>query len=490
MKRKTKIIATISDRHCDVDFLKSLFDAGMDVVRINSAHATVESADLIVDNVRKVSEHIALMIDTKGPDIRVTAMAAGHEDGIEVRAGDAVRITGTDDNTPSSADTIYLNTSLIYDDVPVGATILVDDGSIAFKVVGKDNGALNCTVYNKGVVKSHKNVNIPGVKIKLPSVSERDKTFIDWAVRREIDFIAHSFVRGRDDILAVKGLLNERGSGIKIISKIENQDGVDNLDEILAETYGVMVARGDLGVEVREEELPVLQRRIVRKCIEHKVPVIIATQMLQSMMENPRPTRAEVSDIASAVYQRADAVMLSAETAIGLYPVESVNTMGRIAAEVETDDINAMPMDNNAVEIDNEVTAQLARSAVRASRNLPVKAVVIDTMTGRTGRYLAAFRGPRSVFAMCYSKSVMRQLALSFGIIPLYCEPSTDHNSFLRNALGSLRDTWNLDRQDLIVVMGGDFGVASGASFIEIATIESLESKVSGRFGKANVNRP
>ena len=286
-------------------------------------------------------------------------------------------------------------------------------------------------------MRSRKSVNVPGVSIDLPSVTEKDRRFIEWAVKNDVDFIAHSFVRSARDIRAVQEILDARGSNIKIISKIENQEGLDNIDEIIEASYGIMVARGDLGVELPAEVIPNTQRRIVEKCICAKRPVIIATQMLYSMVKSPRPTRAEVSDVASAIYERVDAVMLSDETAMGDFPVESVETMARIAREIERDETHFKPMiDMDMVSVNHEITAQLARSAVRASTNLPIKYVVLDTKTGRTGRYLAAFRGRKTVMAVCYQLHAQRILALSYGVVPiLRNQELTDRYHFLVDAL-------------------------------------------------------
>ena len=362
MKKRTKIIATISDRRCDVEFIRSLYEAGMNAVRINSAHVTTESAARVVENVRKVSDSIAIIIDTKGPEIRVTGMAQGYEEGIKVVEGDTICIKGTQTDEPSSKECVYVNDFSIYNDVPVGAAILIDDGELELDVMDKKDNELICTVKNHGVIKPRKSVNIPNVPINLPSVTERDYKFINWAIDMDVDFIAHSFVRKKEDVLAVKKIIKERNSTIKIISKIENQEGVNNIDEILDETYGIMVARGDLGVEIPAEKIPGTQRFLVNKCIESKTPVIIATQMLHTMISNPRPTRAEISDVANAIYQRVDAVMLSGETANGEYPVEAVETMARVAAEVEKDHSNPN-IEMNLVRINNEITAQLCRSA-------------------------------------------------------------------------------------------------------------------------------
>ena len=476
MKKRTKIIATISDQRCDVEFIRSLYEAGMNAARINSAHVTTESAAKVVENVRKVSDRIAIIIDTKGPEIRVTGMAPGFETGIKVSRGDMIRIKGSETNEPSNNEVVYVNDSSIYKDVPVGAAILIDDGELEMEVTEKKDDELICRVKNNGVIKPRKSVNIPNVPINLPSVTERDFEFINWAIDMDIDFIAHSFVRKKEDVLAVKKIIEERNSTIKIISKIENQEGVNNIDEILDETYGIMVARGDLGVEIPAERSPGTQRCLVNKCIESKIPVIIATQMLHTMISNPRPTRAEISDVANAIYQRVDAVMLSGETANGDYPVEAVETMARVAAEVEKDHSNPN-IEMNLVRINNEITAQLCRSAVRATLNLPVKAIVIDTLSGRTGRYLAAFRSQKPVFAVCYRKSVMRHLAISYGIHAIYSEPSINHEGFLLSILYYLEEKKWLSKEDLIVVLGGSFGAAKGASFMEIGNVLNLEHK-------------
>lgn len=478
MNKKTKIVATVSDKRCEVDFIRSLYEVGMSAVRINSAHVTTESASKIVDNVRQVSDQIAIIIDTKGPEIRITGMADECAKGVVVAAGDKIHVKGTSDDLKSTAKVIYMNDPSIFTDVPKGAYVLIDDGEMELQVVDKKDDELICEVKNGGIIKPRKSVNIPGVQIDLPSVTVKDHEFILWAIEKDIDFIAHSFVRTKDDVLQVKKILQEHNSPIKIISKIENREGVDNIDEILQETYGVMVARGDLGVEIPAEQIPVTQRYIVKKCIESKSPVIIATQMLHSMINSPRPTRAEVSDVANAIYQRVDAIMLSGETANGDYPVEAVATMSKIAVEIERDNNHNTPfIDMNLVRINNEITAQLSRSAVRACLNLPVKAIVIDTLSGRTGRYLSAFRGQKPVYAVCYRKSVMRQLSLSYGVHAIYREPAENHEGFLLSILYYLEEKKWLFKEDMIVVLGGSFGASKGASFMEIGNVINLEHK-------------
>ena len=448
----------------------------MNAVRINSAHLTPEGATSIVENVRRVSDQIAIIIDTKGPEIRVTGMSPEFVDGIPVTTGDRLLLKGTDQDAVSSKECIYLNYAMVCRDVPVGAVVLIDDGEIELHVLDKKENALVCEVCNGGVICARKSVNIPGVAIDLPSVTERDARFIDWAIEHDVDFIAHSFVRKKEDVLAVKEIIKRRNSSIKIISKIENREGVDNIDEILDETYGIMVARGDLGVEIPAEEIPVVQRFLVNKCIESKKPVIIATQMLHTMITHPRPTRAEISDVANAIYQRVDAVMLSDETAMGDYPVEAVETMARVARAIERDEEHFQPMiDMNMVSVNHEITAQLARSAVRASTNLPIKYVVLDTKTGRTGRYLAAFRGRKTVMAVCYQLHAQRILALSYGVVPiLRNQELADKYHFLVDALEFIDQYRKLDDEDLLAIVGGSFGPDGGASYVEIANVRNI----------------
>lgn len=474
MKKQTKIVATISDLNCEVDFLRELYNEGMNVVRINSAHSTFDGALKVVQNVRAVSESITILIDTKGPEIRITQVSDG---GMMLNRGDKIEMRGcaSGECVSSPESGIYVNDKDFFGTVPVGQSVLIDDGEIELAVVEKSGEALICEVINGGELKSRKSVNVPGVEIELPSLTAKDVEYVHWAVDNDLDFIAHSFVRTKQDLMDIQKILDERGSHIKIIAKIENQQGVDNIDEILDHCYGIMVARGDLGVELPAEQIPIAQRALVKKCVESKKPVIIATQMLHSMINSPRPTRAEVSDIASAIYQRVDAIMLSGETAAGKYPVEAVRTMARVAYTVEQE---VEPIvDINMVRINNEITAQLSRSAVRACTNLPIKAIVVDTLSGRTARYLAAFRGAKPIYTLCYRKHVMRELALSYGVQAEYGEPLIAHDRFTFQMLIRLERTRVLQPSDLVIVIGGSFGAARGASYMEISKVIHLINK-------------
>jgi pyruvate kinase len=279
-------------------------------------------------------------------------------------------------------------------------------------------------------------------------------------------------VRNKEDALAVQRILDERGSNIKIIAKIENQDGVDNIDEILDHVYGIMIARGDLAVEIPQERIPVIQKMIINKCIVRRKPVITATQMLHSMIQNPRPTRAEISDVANAVYDGTDAIMLSGETAYGEYPVEAVRTMANIAKEIEsaTPAIKETPL----LIVNNKISAFLARSAVKASIELDAKAIIADTNKGRTVRALAAYRGNKVIFAQCYDKRVMRELTLSYGVYANFSKMEDSTEAFLCDALNALQQKYKLEKDDRVVVLAGNYGPSHGPSFIEVSTTENL----------------
>lgn len=477
--KKTKIVATISDFRCEEELIKNLYDAGMDVVRVNSAHVSEESATKLVECVHRVNPAIPVMIDTKGPEIRVTAVADEYDGAIEFATGDVVKVRGTATAEPSTRETIFMNVPSIVNDLSVGNTMLIADGALEIEVIDKTDYELTCKFVLGGSFKSRKSVNVPGVSISLPSITEKDRRFIIWAIHNDVDFIAHSFVRSAADVKAVKDILDEYNSNIKIISKIENQEGIDNIDEIIEASYGIMVARGDLGVELPAEKIPGVQRMIVERCTAAKRPVIIATQMLYSMVKSPRPTRAEVSDVASAIYERVDAIMLSDETAMGDYPVESVKTMARIAREIESDAQHFEPIiDIDMVSVNHEITAQLARSAVKACTNLPVRYVVLDTQSGRTGRYLSAFRGRKTVIAVCYSVHAQRILALSYGVVAiLRTRLANDKYHFIIDALDFMKNYVTLNPDDLLVTVGGSFGAGRGGSFIEIARVSEIRNR-------------
>lgn len=465
-QKHTKIVATISDKNCEPDFLRSLMEAGMNVVRINTAHQTTDSAMNIINNVRSVSDCLAILVDTKGPEIRTKNIT----EPIKINKGDRIAIKCGDEMSGEGVLVVdYVNFTR---DIPVGSSVLIDDGELELTVLEKTNDSLIALVGNDGYIKNRKSINVPSVSLHLPSLTEKDRQFIRWAAANDLDFIAHSFVRNKEDVMAVQEILNEENSKIKIIAKIEDPDGVRNIDEILDHAYGIMVARGDLGIEIPAEKIPAIQRKLIRKCVERKKPVIIATQMLHTMITNPRPTRAEVSDVANAIYDRTDAIMLSGETAYGQYPVEAVQLMSRVAIEVESS--KDKRNDLSVPRLENEVSAFLAEAAVMSASELKVAAIITDTLTGKIARYISAFRSPRPVYAKCHTGKVKRELALSYGVFASEIVAKKNKYKLIETSLLDLVERGYISENDTVVYVGGNFGVGGGTSFIEIASVAQM----------------
>jgi pyruvate kinase len=471
-RKRTKIVATISDRNCEPGFINELHEAGMDVVRINSAHLDIDGALKIIGNVRQVSDKIAILIDTKGPEIRTTICDAP----IHLIKGQKINIIGDPDKKSSEAG-IHVSYKSFSSDVPIGSVVLMDDGELKMTVIRKILNGVECLIENDGILGSRKSVNVPSVKINLPSLTEKDRRFIEMASKNDVDFIAHSFVRSKQDVLDVKEELKKYDSPIKIIAKIENEEGVENLDDILDNVYGIMVARGDLAIEIPYEKIPGIQKMIINKCIVSRKPVIVATQMLHSMINNPRPTRAEVSDIANAIYTQTDAVMLSGETANGKYPVESVKTMTKVALEVEKN--KEKFLDVPYLNVTGEISAYLAKVAVKTAYRIGARGVIADTLGGRTIRDMAAYRGINLILAQCYSERTMRELALSYGVYASLQEKKKSVDEFIHIALKNLIKTHDMKDDDLIVVLAGNFSNGAGFSFIEVGTVQYLKERVS-----------
>ncbi|MCP3944399.1 MAG: pyruvate kinase [Desulfobacteraceae bacterium] len=469
MQRKTKIVATISNLNCSTDFIERLYKAGMNVVRLNTAHMSHEDALDVVLNTRKVSDKIGILLDTKGPEIRT----CDNQQPLSVKHGDYIRIKGAPHEI-SKDDLICVSYEHFVKDIPIGSSILIDDGYIALAVMEKNEEYLTCHVENDGVIQARKSINIPSVHVKLPALSEKDKEFIKFAADNNLDFIAHSFVRNKEDVIAVQNILDEKKSPIKIIAKIENAPGVENLDEILDHAYGIMIARGDLAVEIPAEQIPLIQKQIVKTCIEKRSPVIVATQMLHSMINSPRPTRAEVSDVANACLDHADALMLSGETANGKYPEVAVRTMAKIAEEVESKRSSFVDVPYSQ---ENKVTAYLAKAAVKAVLRMNTKGIVADSLTGTSILALAAYRGDNPIYAQVYDQRVMRMLSLSFGVLATYIPMAITTDEPLKKCICRLIDENHFADDDLIIVLAGSFGAKHGASYIEISTAGTLKEK-------------
>lgn len=465
--KQTKIVCSISDRRCDVDFIRGLFNAGMNVVRMNTAHATPDGIRCIISNTRAVSPHIGILIDTKGPEVRTTDV----ESPIEYKTGDVVRIFGRPEMN-TTHDIINVSFPDFAKDVKVGDIILFDDGAIGMKVMGIEGPAVYVEVQNDGVLGAHKSVNVPGEHIDLPALTEKDKRNINLAIEEDIDFIAHSFVRSADDVHAVQKILDERHSDIKIISKIENQEGVDNIDEIINASYGIMVARGDLGIEVPVEKIPGIQRMIIRKCVERHKPVIVATQMLHTMITNPRPTRAEVTDIANAIYSNTDALMLSGETASGKYPLEAVKTMAAVAEQAENDRNSFDAMYNVPL---NEHCSQrefLSHTAIESTRLLGIEGIITASKSGYTARCLATYRGPKPILAICYNDKLQRWLNLSYGVIAVRQKEKASSGEIFNAALRMLRQKGYVTNEDKVAYLSGALdSLGDGTTLLELIKV-------------------
>ena len=466
--KQTKIVCSISDRRCSTEFLRKLFFAGMNVVRMNTAHATQEGMMQIIDNVRAVSPHIGILIDTKGPEVRTTSVA----EEIPYKTGEMVKIFGRP-NMDTTHDIVNVSYTDITKDVHEGDDVLFDDGALDMKVISNEGPMLIARVMNDGKLGAHKSVNVPGEHIDLPALTEKDKRNILFAIDQNLDFIAHSFVRNANDVKAVQDILDEHHSDIKIISKIENQEGVDNIDEIIDASYGIMIARGDLGIEVPVEKIPGIQSMIIRKCVEKKKPVIVATQMLHTMIENPRPTRAEVTDIATAIFAGTDAIMLSGETASGKYPLEAVQTMSKIAEQAENDRRKVNDL-NFPLTSDCTLREFLAHAAIESTRRLGVAGIITDSETGQTARDIAAFRGPTPVLAICYKEKTQRWLNLSYGVIPIYQKEHVEQQFLFTAALRMLRQKGYINADDNIAYLSGSFGEGGGTNFLEINRVRDI----------------
>lgn len=462
MKRKqTKIVATISDLKCDVEFLTELYENGMNVVRLNTAHQTHEDTLRVIENVRKVSDKIALLLDTKGPEVRTCNM----EETLNLNENDKVHITSEKVKGELSFNVNY---SGFVNDVNIGHVVLIDDGEIGLEVIEKIEATLICKVLNDGEIKNNKSVNVPDVSIQLPSLTQKDRDYIQFAAENHLDFIAHSFVRNKQDVIDVQEILDKHHSSAKIIAKIENREGVDNIEEILDHAHGIMIARGDLGIEIAAEDVPIVQKKLINICRKRAQPVITATQMLHTMIKNPRPTRAEVSDVANAVFDGTDALMLSGETAYGDYPIESVQTMASIALNVEAQSPHVL---SNKGYKDETVRSFLARNAVKAAAKLPVAAIVSDTHSGYSARILASHRSHVPIYVMCHKREVMRRLSLNYGLYPDFIEAAETITDLTTRNLNFLVKETELNISDLVVLMAGNPQSTEAADFIEINTV-------------------
>ncbi len=491
--RKTKIVCTIGPASESVEKLVELIEAGMNVARLNFSHGDYAEHSQRIKNIREAAKRtgktVAILLDTKGPEIRTHNMENG---AIELKEGSQVIISMDEVlGTPEKFSVTY---ERLIDDVAPGAKILLDDGLIGLEVlsVNKQQREIVTKVLNSGVLKNKKGVNVPGVRVNLPGITEKDRQDILFGIEQGIDFIAASFVRRASDVLEIRELLEANNAlDIKIIPKIENQEGVDNIDEILEVADGLMVARGDLGVEIPAEEVPLVQKELIKKCNALGKPVITATQMLDSMQRNPRPTRAEASDVANAIFDGTDAIMLSGETAAGLYPVEAVKTMHRIALRTEQALQYRDLLAQRTKQSGTTITDAIGQSVAHTALNLDVAAIVTPTVSGQTARMISKYRPKAPIVAVTSNDSVSRKLALVWGVHPQVAPQVNSTDEMLDIAVEAAVKSGIVKHGDLVVITAGvPVGETGSTNLMKVHVIGDIIAKGQGigrksAFGKA-----
>ncbi|AKG04143.1 pyruvate kinase [Salimicrobium jeotgali] len=457
MLRKTKIVSTIGPASEKPEILKELIDAGMDVARLNFSHGDFEEHGSRIENIRKASKEagktVAILLDTKGPEIRTGDMA---EKEVYLKRDSTLYVSMTP--VAGNEERISVTYPGLIDDVHKGSKILLDDGLIELLVeeIDKENNEIKTTVLNNGPIKSKKGVNVPNVSVNLPGMTDKDAKDIEFGVEQGVDFIAASFVRRASDVLEIKELLERKNaSDVQIIPKIENQEGVDNIEAILKVSDGLMVARGDLGVEIPAEDVPLVQKQLIRKCNQAGKPVITATQMLDSMQHNPRPTRAEASDVANAIFDGTDAIMLSGETAAGDYPVASVQTMANIAKKTETGLDYASILSERSKHTTMTITDAISQSVTHTAINLDVNAIITPTESGHTARMVSKYRSQSPILAVTSSEKVNRKLSLVWGVHALMGERAASTDEMLETAIEKGIDSGLVEHGDRVIITAG-----------------------------------
>lgn len=470
--RKTKIVCTIGPASESLDNIKKLILAGMNVARLNFSHGDFEEHGNRINVIRQACQElgktVAILLDTKGPEIRTGKLAV---EPIELVQDEY--ITLTTEEILGDKDRLSITYADLPGDVTAGSIILIDDGLIGLTVVEVQGTEIKCRIVNGGTIKSKKGVNVPGVHISLPGITEKDANDIIFGIEQDIDFVAASFVRKASDVLEIRELLNSHNAGhIKIISKIENQQGVDNLDEILAVSDGLMVARGDLGVEIPAEEVPLVQKSMIQKSNRAGKPVITATQMLDSMQRNPRPTRAEASDVANAIFDGTDAIMLSGETAAGKYPVESVLTMSRIAEKAESA-LNYRDLFlKQSTAQETTITEAISQSVAISALDLHAKAIISSTETGHTARVVSKYRPEAPIIAVTTEDRTMRHLTLTWGVTPVKGSLASTTDEMFEYALKGGRDSGLVKEGDLVIITAGvPLGRSGSTNLVKIGLV-------------------
>ncbi|WP_066369099.1 pyruvate kinase [Neobacillus fumarioli] len=481
--RKTKIVCTIGPASESVEKLEQLINSGMNVARLNFSHGDFEEHGMRIKNIREAAKRagktVAILLDTKGPEIRTHNMQNG---AIELQSGDSVIISMTE--VVGTKEKFSITYPGLIEDVHVGSKILLDDGLIALEVTNVDKSAneIHTKILNSGVLKNKKGVNVPGVSVNLPGITEKDRKDILFGIEQGIDFIAASFVRRAKDVLEIHQLLEENNAThIQIIPKIENQEGVDNIDEILEVSDGLMVARGDLGVEIPAEEVPLVQKMLIKKCNAMGKPVITATQMLDSMQRNPRPTRAEASDVANAIFDGTDAIMLSGETAAGLYPIEAVKTMHTIALRAEQALDHKEILSTRSKDTEHNLTDAICQSVAHTAINLEVKSIITPTESGHTARMISKYRPKANIVAITANDYVCRCLSLVWGVYPQLGTKAETTDEMLEIAVEESLNSGVVKHGDLVVITAGvPVGEAGTTNLMKIHVVGDVIIKAQG----------
>ncbi|TDM15783.1 pyruvate kinase [Macrococcus bovicus] len=472
--RKTKIVCTIGPASESPEVLEQLMTAGMNVARLNFSHGSHEEHGARIARIREAAEKlnktVAILLDTKGPEIRTHNM---ENDKIELQKNTTVVINMQE--VLGTANEFSVTYPELINDVHVGSTILLDDGLIELKVkdLKHEEGKIVCDVINAGELKNKKGVNLPGIKVNLPGITEKDAEDIKFGIDQQVDFIAASFVRRASDVLEIRKILEDRKcSTIRIIPKIENEEGIENIDQILQVSDGLMVARGDMGVEIPAERVPLVQKELIRKCNALGKPVITATQMLDSMQRNPRPTRAEASDVANAIYDGTDAVMLSGETAAGQYPVESVKVMANIAYAAEEAQDYKFLLDSRTKLNETNMVNAIGVSVAHTALNLNVQTIVAATESGHTAQIISKYRPHAHIIAMTPYEQTARHMALVWGTIPVVKEGKKTTDQLLEQASEAAIEAGSVNNGDLIIITAGiPTGEAGTTNFMKIQLV-------------------
>jgi pyruvate kinase len=478
-ERQAKIVCTIGPATASEEMIRQLMISGMDVARLNFSHGTHDDHARVIAWLRKVAlelgRTICILQDLQGPKIRTGLLKDRAP--IKLQKGQTIAITG--ENVLGTPEIISTTYRALADDVKPGERILLSDGRIELMVLAIHDGRVVCEVVNGGILGEHQGINLPGTNVSIPSLTEKDEADLDFGLENDVDVIALSFVRTADDILRVQRIIADRGRDVPLIAKLEKPQAIDNLDSILTTAQGVMVARGDLGVELAPERVPIIQKRVIRRAFEFRRPVITATQMLESMIENPRPTRAEANDVANAVLDGTDAVMLSGETAVGKYPCEAVEIMSRIVVEAESYRLRE-PMPEHLAAEQLSMAETICEAMAHAARDLAIRAIAVFTETANSARMLSKYRPAARIYGFTTSEHICNRLNLLWGVVPVRCPANLTLERMATYSEEELTRRGGLSAGEIFGLIAGTTQVTGGTNFLRLIRVGSAASKTTG----------